>query len=499
MHERNSVALNAFGALDGEFQLPTTGAVGQYRFTLSADEAASAKREVLSWEPLRILVSDFVPAPFAIATSFNGDEFRFKANVRVSTQARFHAGGPYADADIRVTARLQPAIFHTDNPLAAGFHFSHHGAPIGELALLDRQARIDRHGNHDIEFTLPETDIAFGTLQLEAAIRDDRGKFVAGNARATYAGSDHFVGLKRTRWLHREHEKARIAAIAVDRAGTIADNAAVAVIVKRREIHSARVKGPGSAYLTEYAMRWVTVAACQIRIVAAPGMCEFTPRTSGYYEVVATTIDGRGRTHQSALPLWVTGSGFVAWDHSEDATLSIVAEKSSYEIGETARYLVKNPFPGATALVSVERYGVLDHWIETFDTSTPVIEVPIKPDYLPGFYLSVMVVSPRVTRPPDAGRVDLGKPSYRLGYVENRVRDPFKQLSVDVTTDFTHLQTGADRERDRYRETARGRGRGTRRDCRRGSGRSRIGAAARGPRAIRPVRRIQSPRPTGCE
>ena len=34
-----------------------------------------------------------------------------------------------------------------------------------------------------------------------------------------------------------------------------------------------------------------------------------------------------------------------------------MAEQSRWKVGDTARYLIKNPFPGAKALVTVERYG----------------------------------------------------------------------------------------------------------------------------------------------
>ena len=62
-------------------------------------------------------------------------------------------------------------------------------------------------------------------------------------------------------------------------------------------------------------------------------------------------------------------------------------------------------------MVTVERYGVLDSWVEELANSTPVIEVPIKPDYIPGFYLSIVVLSPRVDKPLGPDQVDLGKPT----------------------------------------------------------------------------------------
>ena len=101
-------------------------------------------------------------------------------------------------------------------------------------------------------------------------------------------------------------------------------------------------------------------------------------------------------------------------------------------MGDTARYLVKNPFPGAQALVTIERYGVLQSRVQTLESATPIIELEIQEDYLPGFFLSVVVMSPRVEKPPADGQVDLGKPAFRMGYVKVPVADPYKEIDVQV-------------------------------------------------------------------
>ena len=138
--------------------------------------------------------------------------------------------------------------------------------------------------------------------------------------------------------------------------------------------------------------------------------------------------------------MWVTGKGRVLWEEPADMSLSVIPEKESYKVGERARYLVKNPFPGAKALITVERYGVIKHWVQVLSGNTPMIEFTIEPDFVPGFYLSVMVVSPRVapvpgTSPLDKEGVDLGRPTYRIGYLKVPVTDPYKTLDVRIKSD----------------------------------------------------------------
>ncbi len=434
--ERDGITLNRFGALDGRFTIPASGAVGWYRFQLRPANPAADTATRFSWQALSILVSDFTPSPFKVSAELNGTDFAAGDAMRIDSRATLYAGGPFTHADVRINARLHARAFTPENPRAEGFVFGSNSdsEAAGTRALADTHAKLDEHGRFDTRIELPQSDIYYGTVQVEAAVRDDRGKRVAATTQATYAGRDVFVGLKQTQWLYAAGEPARLDTLVVDRHGEIRENAPVAIIINRREVKTARVKGPGNAYLIRNVMNWVAESACQLKTTAAGATCEFVPDQAGYYQFVASTLDSAGREHHTTAYGWVTGSGYVAWDQSNDASLPIIAEKSSHAIGDTARFLLQNPYPGARALVTIERYGVIDSWTTELATSTPVIEVPIKADYLPGFYVSVVVVSPRVAAPPEPGRVDLGKPGYRIGYLAVDVNDPGARLAVEVTT-----------------------------------------------------------------
>ncbi len=436
--ERLDLSLSEFGAFDGRFKVPEQGAVGWYRFALSPTKTPQEKRPRFTWSPLSVLVSDFTPAPFKVKTELNGAIFHANDQVEVTSLGTLHAGGPYTDAEVRLTARLQVTPFRTNNPKATGFTFGSYNeaaATSTQINLLDVRNRLNDLGQHQDTFALPDADIYYGSLMVESAVKDDRGKFVAATARADYAGRTRFAGLKNTRWLYKKDEPAELEVLVVDANGKLIEDAAVTVQINRREYKAARVKGPGNAYLTQNIMEWVEESSCAVVSRKAAAICAFTPSHPGYYQFVASTRDDADREHKTTINGWATGSGAVVWDQSNDASLQIVPEQTDYKIGDTARYLIKNPFPGAKALVSVERYGVIDSWIETLNTSTPVISVPIRPDYLPGFYLSVVAVSPRVAMPLGPGKVDLGKPSYRIGYVTAKVTDPYKQLTLDVETE----------------------------------------------------------------
>jgi len=219
----------------------------------------------------------------------------------------------------------------------------------------------------------------------------------------------------------------------VDQQGQPVAGTPVKVQIERRVTKAARVKGAGNAYLTQYTHQWVAVSDCELVSTPEPASCQFTPDAPGSYRIDASIQDTKKRPHSSQLYQYVVGKGRVIWQERADNSLEIIAEKPTYHVGDKARYLIKNPFPGATALVSIERYGVLKSWVQTLGSGTPMIEFEVQQDFIPGYFLSVVVVSPRVDQPPGDWQVDLGKPTFRMGYVKVPVIDPYKEVAVRVS------------------------------------------------------------------
>jgi uncharacterized protein YfaS (alpha-2-macroglobulin family) len=430
VHKIESIELSRFGGFSGSYDVPESAVVGWYQFKLTADFAE------LERFPMRVLVSDFTPSSFRVSTKLNGDRFEAGSEVEASLQAALFSGGPYIDADARVTANVTSLPFRSEHPVADGFAFGRPQAPR-TLDVSQITATVDAAGEMRHRFELPETlgeQLVYGRLNVEGAVRHDRGSYVANATSASFLAVNRLVGLKNTRWTYQEDETAIIESVVVDGGGTPVAGTPVTIEIERLDTKAARVKGAGNAFLTEFVSEWVGVAHCESISASAVSECRFVPDAPGRYRAIATIEDTQGRPHATEVGAWVRGKGQVVWNTGNDDRLEIVPEKTSYRIGDTARYMIQNPYPGALALVTVERYGVLKQWTETLDSSTPVIEFDVEPDFMPGYYLSVLVTSPRVDAPlPDFGEVDLGKPAFKMGYLAVPVADPYKQLDIDVS------------------------------------------------------------------
>ncbi len=440
VHEREGIRLNRFGAFDGEYTVPENGVMGWYQFELRADFTE------YSWRPMRVLVTDFSPAPFRVSNDLNGDLFRPGSSLIAQTRAALHSGGAYTQAEARITVNLQARSFRSEDPIARDFRFDTSNER-NSMQLQQVVGELNSEGKYESTLPLGDNPIVYGALQVESAVRDDRGKYVSASSSAQYVALDRFVGLRKEAWVFKEGEPAEIEYITVDERGLPVSDTEVRVGIERLEVKAARVKSAGNAYTTRFTESWEPVSECRGMPVSAPLGCSFTPQTAGRYRMVAEIKDAQGRSHSSTLTAWVVGKGRVVWHDDATNALELIPEAGEYEVGDTARVLVKNPYPGATALITLERYGVLRQWQMTLEGSTPIVEFPIERNMLPGAYLSVVVFSPRVANPPTVNRegaaeLDLGKPAFRLGYLALPVADPNKRLTVAANTDQAIYRPG---------------------------------------------------------
>lgn len=437
VEERKDLTLNAFGALDGQYTIPEMAKVGWYEFQLSASFLTTGPVEAM-----RVLVSDFTPALFRVESTLEGERFGPDSPVGVQASATLHSGGAYDNGEIRVSGKILARAFTPDNPAMRGFYFDSFDSEAPDSAtVFESIERLDAQGSYAGRFTIPVQDkLVHGRLVVESAVRDDRGAYVSSYASADYAGVGRLVGLRLGQWAMEKDKPFTVESVVSSIEGDFVSGVPIDLTVERSERKVARVRGPGNAYLTETSESWVKTGGCALVSAAKPVKCEITPEISGAYRVVAQVADEQGRTHKNMQSFWVAGPDFVPWQSGNDQTLRIIPQQKQVKVGETARFVIENPYPGAKAFISVERMGVMRHWVKTFATSTQTLELPVLADDVPGFYLSVVLFSPRAAPPPEDRSVDLGKPTFRMGYVSVPVVDPYKRIAVTAAVEHETYQ-----------------------------------------------------------
>jgi len=176
-------------------------------------------------------------------------------------------------------------------------------------------------------------------------------------------------------------------------------------------------------------------------------LCDVAPGASGEILVRAQTRDSDGNSAGATTSMWVfDGDGWWFGGTSGDR-MDVLPEKKEYEAGDTARFQVRMPFRAATALVTVEREGVMRSFVTELQGKNPIVLLPIEAADAPNVFISVLAVRGRVrhaertlakSQPEEVtALVDLTKPAYRLGIAQIRVGWRPHRLDVQVRPAFS--------------------------------------------------------------
>ena len=192
-------------------------------------------------------------------------------------------------------------------------------------------------------------------------------------------------------------------------------------------------------------------------------LCEATLEASGQVELIAQAKDAQGHVARAASSVWVTRAGEVWFGSANDDRMDVLPEQRAYEAGQVAKFQIRSPFRHATALLALERNGIVETRTFELDGRDPTIELPVKAEWAPNVFVSVLAVRGRVREVPwyslftwgwkspvewwhawrDEGQdyqpptamVDLAKPAFKFGITEIEVGTAAHRLKVDVVPD----------------------------------------------------------------
>ncbi len=284
------------------------------------------------------------------------------------------------------------------------------------------------------------------TFSAELEYRDPNGEIQTSSLSFPIYPAERLVGIQADSSSHsgKEGSPAQVGfQVAVaDPSGKPVPGAQVAVDFYRRKTYSHRKRLLGGFYAYDNKTMIEKVGpACEAKTDARGiARCDVKAPENGNLILQARTRDQAGRESGANRQVWVYG-GNPSWGGQEDSDrIDLIPERKRYEPGETAQFQVKMPFKEATALVTTEREGVIESFVQKLDSREPLIRVPVKGGYAPNVYVSALVVRGRVGEPQPTALVDLGKPAYKLGISEIKVGWQAHELQVKVKP-----------ERDTYR------------------------------------------------
>jgi len=270
-------------------------------------------------------------------------------------------------------------------------------------------------------------------LVAELEYRDPNGQTLTAATRVPLWPSRIVLGIKPDGWVASK-ERMRFTVVALDVTGKPVANVKIATDAFKRDFFSHRRRLIGGFYAYEHGYDTARVGPLCEGTTDAQGLvfCDMAPPATGNLIVRAQAADAQGRPALARTDVWVPAEDDQWFAASDNDRIDLIPEKKSYDPGTTARFQVRMPFKEATALVTVEREGVLDAFVKTISRADPVLAVPLPGSYAPNVFVSAFLVRGRVGGVAPTALVDLGKPAFRMGLAEVRVGWTAHELAVKV-------------------------------------------------------------------
>lgn len=407
---------------------------------------------------------------FEDAGSFEVSEFRLPAmrarlqlpvtplvavkSVQADAMITYLAGGGASGAPVTVRWRAEPAS--VDMPGFDEFDFSaveiaegvrglpadcedcgddDSASPDAEVMVSTRPMALDTNGSLRTTLELPRAIETPQWLVAEMDYPDANGQRLTVSARERLWPADRLIGLRTAR-SPRQGEAFPVSAVVLDLQGRPVAGAEVTITAYARTVYSWRKRLFGGFYGYENQQEVKRAGTvCTARTDGAGRlrcMARLDIRDSVILE--ARTKDAAGRLVRATEMRWVAGSD-AWWGGHDSERMDIVPAQRRYAPGTRARLEAHLPFRSSTALVTVEREGVIDAWVMPLSADRPAFEVPMRAHYGPNAFISVLAVRGRVTAPAPTAFVDLGKPTFRLGYTTLEIGTDANRLAVEVKAD----------------------------------------------------------------
>ncbi|MFV2038743.1 MAG: alpha-2-macroglobulin, partial [Acidimicrobiales bacterium] len=295
----------------------------------------------------------------------------------------------------------------------------------------------DANGSHflQMDFEGDEIDQPV-TVTAEATVIDVNRQAWAASTSLLVHAADLYVGLRSERTFVRRGEPMEIAGIVADIDGTVATGRPFTMEANRLDW---RFENGGWAEVT------VSTQACAVTSGSDPVSCVFDTDEGGEYRIVATVVDGAGRTNRTELTRWVSGGKGRPTRNVEQEEVTLIPDKAEYAPGGTAEILVEAPFGGGVGLLTIARNGIVSTSRFELDGSSAVLSIPIEEEHIPTLHVQVDVVGATERVADDGSPLpDVAeRPAFATGYLALQVPPTSRTLAVSVEPAASSVEPGA--------------------------------------------------------
>ncbi len=432
---KQNVGLDTFSSFDLDIETTLEAALGSYQIKVTIPSGSKDDKASTLFSSFR--VEAFKPAEFEVYLRSSQEDYVFGDTYDADVRASYLFGGPLASQKVSWHLRLNPAFFNPPGYKDYIFgnqidRWEQYGQENSRL-LSSGEAVLDKAGKFKISAKLqPEGERNSVFASLEATVQGPSRRSISNRIQTLVHLGEYYIGLQPSTTFLQKGEEITVRMITVKPDGQIEPKQKIQLKLIKQDWHSVRKSGIGGRF------HWISekvITEIETRMVETkkePQQLNFVPEKAGFYLIEAEGKDRRGNTIVTKTYFYVTGKDYIPWERHDEDIVELIADSSVYQPGDMAKILVKSPYERANALITIEREFVLHSEIREIIGSSNQITIPIRSDYLPNVYVSVLLVQGRTSPKTEDNSQDLGKPSFKIGYVELNVDPSERRLAIDI-------------------------------------------------------------------
>lgn len=403
---RDTKRTDGFGSYHGEMNLNSESATGYYSIVSTVEGAERG-----SESGFRVMA--YRKPEFSVKVAFDKKRYLRGETVRARITAQYYFGAPVANARVSFNVSRSPFwLFEEDEEFYSDFSdFGGYGESVkwGET-------RTDENGEAVVEFRAnwprPSKDDPYDTDQmfsLDCYVTDRSDQEADGEGSVLATRGEFAVSVTPDKYCAKAGSRVTADVTVKYHNRKPVKNQEVRVVVGR---HFWRPDG-------SYEFR--TIRRETVTTDSSGRASVSFKASEGDLEITATATDRRGNDVSGTGYVWCWSGAGAEIEGARYSDLRIVMDKKTYAAGDTARVLINTASPGATALLTVESDRVhLARAVPLTGKSTTV-ELPVKSDYKPNFYVVVCFVKDkRFFRSDARAKVSLAEEKLKIEVLPNR-------------------------------------------------------------------------------
>jgi len=436
--------LNDMGTLNGELALAGEAALGTYRVYMGSADW---------WEAYgytTFLVAEYKKPEYQVTVEPARANYAAQETIDVTTLAAYYFGGPVADAAVHWTVMSRDYTFSYDCPRGRQcpwYSWSDHDPWYGAWdyedtydrettyrfgrLIAEGDVKTDEDGRATYQVTADiERNARSQVYTLESTVTDVSGQEVSSRSAVVVHRGQFYIGVAPQGYLVQAGKPKEIDLLTVDWDSEPAADTQLTLVLLQREWYSVKRQEDDGFYYWTWQVKETPVYTTTATTGAdGRATARLTPTQGGTYRVQVSGRDARGNEVRSSAFFWAWGGTRTYWRRDSNNRIDLVADRRSYEVGDTAEILIPSPYTGAVyALITIERGSILETAVRQIQGSSEVLRIPITEEFVPNVYVSVVLVQGAAYAPD-------GLASFKMGLINLPVSNAVKELHIQVTPD----------------------------------------------------------------